>query len=215
MKKIDYKKEDKILYSPKETPTIINVPKMSFVAVTGVGDPNQLNGEYQKAMKILYGIAYAIKMSKMGKEKIEGYYDFVVPPLEGLWDVELDQITDFGISDKSKFRWISMIRLPEYVTEEVFEWAKNKLKEKQKDVDFSNTKLLTFEEGLCAQILHLGSYDEESKSIKVLKDFIKASGYKEDYDFENHRYHHEIYLSDPRKTSGDNLRTIIRYPIKK
>lgn len=215
MDKIDYKKEYKDLYLPKTKPMIIDVPKMNFVSVSGIGDPNIEGGEYQKAMQILYGITFTIKMSKMGNEMPDGYHDYVLPPLEGLWDIELDEITDFGISDKSKFKWISMIRLPEYVTPEVFEWAKEKLTEKNPDIDFSKTKYLSYEEGLCAQIMHKGPYDDEPKTIKILTNFIKENGYIEDYDLDNLRFHHEIYLGDPRKSKPENYRTVIRHPIKK
>lgn len=215
MEKVDYKKEYKELYFPKKEPMIINVPKMNFVAVKGKGDPNQKDGEYQKAMEVLYGITFTIKMSKMSGDTPVGYHDYVLPPLEGLWDIPLDEISDFGVTDKSLFHWISMIRLPEYVTEEVFEWAKEKLKKKNPEIDFSNTKYLTFEEGLCAQIMHIGPFDLEKPTINKLDDFIKESGYEPDFDLDKYRYHHEIYLSDFRKSKPENLKTVIRHPIRK
>lgn len=215
MNKIDFKKEYKDLYLPKTKPMIINVPKMNFVAVSGIGDPNELNGEYQKAMQILYGITFTIKMSKMSGDTPAGYFDYVLPPLEGLWNIDLNEISDFGIADKSKFKWISMIRLPIYVNEEVFEWAKEKLKQKHPEIDYSNTKLLIFEEGLCAQIMHIGPFDEENKTINILNNYIMDNGYEEDFDIKKNRYHHEIYLSDPRKSKKENLKTVIRHPIKK
>lgn len=174
MDKIDYKKEFKDLYLPKTEPMIINVPKMNFVAVKGIGDPNEEGGHYQQAMQILYGITFTIKMSKMSGDTPDGYYDYVLPPLEGLWDISFEEITDFGIADKSKFKWISMIRLPDYVTRDVFEWAKEKLKK-----------------------------------------YIELQGYKEDFNNYRYRYHHEIYLSDPRKAKPENLKTVIRHPIIK
>lgn len=213
--KIDYKKEYKDFYLPKNTPSIVEIPKMNFVSVKGVGDPNEIDGDYQNAMKILYGITFTIKMSKMNNETPKGYHDYVLPPLEGLWDIDIAEIKDFKIMDKSKFIWISMIRLPEYVTEEVFEWAKDKLKKKNPDIDYSNTKYLSFEEGLCVQIMHIGSYDEENVSIEKFKKFIKEKGYDEDFDIKNYRQHHEIYLNDPRKTKKESLKTVIRHPIKK
>lgn len=215
MDKIDYKKEFKDLYLPKTEPMIINVPKMNFVAVKGIGDPNEEGGHYQQAMQILYGITFTIKMSKMSGDTPDGYYDYVLPPLEGLWDISFEEITDFGIADKSKFKWISMIRLPDYVTRDVFEWAKEKLKIKHPDIDYSQTMYLTFEEGLCAQIMHKGPYDLENIAIEKLKKYIELQGYKEDFNNYRYRYHHEIYLSDPRKAKPENLKTVIRHPIIK
>lgn len=215
MNKIDYKKQDKKLYFPAKTPEIISIPKMKFVAVKGVGDPNEENGEYQQAMALLYGISYTIKMSKMTDEIPDDYHDFVVPPLEGFWRIDLDEITDFGIADKSKFSWVSMIRLPEFVSEETFDWAKEKLHIKKPDLDLSKAFFLEFEEGLCAQIMHIGPFDDEKPTINKLGEFIVNSGYEEDFDEDNFRLHHEIYLSDFRKTKPENLKTVIRYPIKK
>ncbi|MCX8074314.1 MAG: GyrI-like domain-containing protein [Clostridia bacterium] len=215
MDKIDFKKDFKKLYLPSQEPCIVEVPKMNFVSVMGHGDPNELDGEYQKSMKILYGITFTIKMSRLSNDQPDGYYDYVVPPLEGFWDIDLDKISDFGITDKSKFNWISMLRLPEYVTEEVFEWAKVKFKSKNPNIDYSNTKYLSFEEGLCAQIMHIGSYDNEKPSINKLTNYIHQNGYTEDFNENIYRYHHEIYLSDPRKTKLESLKTVIRHPIKK
>lgn len=215
IEKIDYKKQDKALYSPTTSPSIIDVPRMQFVAVSGRGDPNEIDGEYQRAMSLLYGISFTIKMSKYGKSTPLNYHDYVVPPLEGLWDIDLDEIHDFGVADKSKFDWISMIRLPEFVKEPIFEWAKSELIKKKPELDFSKLFYFDFEEGTCAQIMHVGPYDDESRSIKSLEDFVESSGFTEDFDLEKHRYHHEIYLGDPRKTAPSKLRTIIRHPIKK
>jgi hypothetical protein len=208
MDKIDYKKKDKELYSPGVKPVILNVPKMKFVTVEGKGDPNEVDGDYQKAMELLYGISYTIKMSKMGGETPEGYHDFIVPPLEGLWEVGVD------IADKSSFKWISMIRVPEFVSEEVFEWAKSKLSNKKPELDVSKLQYLSFEEGRTAQIMHIGSYDNENRTIKVLQEFIANSGYEEDFSPEKYRFHHEIYLNDPRKVDSSKIKTVIRYPIK-
>lgn len=214
MDKIDYKKQDKTLYSPKTTPSLIQVPKMSFVAVHGQGDPNQKDGEYQSAMGLLYDISFTIKMSKMSGNTPPGYHDYAIPPLEGLWDINLQEITDFGIADKSQFHWTSLIRLPDFVTEEVFDWARQKLATKKPDLDISKAIYLTFTEGLCAQIMHIGPYDEEPKTIKLLDDFIISSGHQPDFNTTEYRYHHEIYLGDPRKTKPENLRTVIRHPVK-
>lgn len=215
MNKVDYKKQDKELYFPDIEPQIINVPKMNFVAVSGVGDPNEADGEYQRALNLLYGISFTIKMSKMSGDTPPNYHDYAIPPLEGFWDIDLDEITDFGIADKSKFSWISMLRLPEYVTLEVFNWAKKRLSAKKPDLDITNVFYLSYEEGLCAQVMHISPYDTEAATINKLTQFIKKSGYKEDYDKDAYRYHHEIYLGDPRKTKPENLKTVIRHPITK
>ncbi|MDL2235803.1 GyrI-like domain-containing protein [Christensenellaceae bacterium OttesenSCG-928-L17] len=215
MDKIDYKKQDKELYFPTTTPVIIEVPKMSFVAVSGVGDPNEKDSEYQKAVGLLYGISFTIKMSKMSGDMPPNYHDYIVPPLEGLWDIDLDEVTDFGVADKSKFHWISMIRLPEFATEEVFEWAKQRFAAKKPEADVSRAVYLSFAEGLCAQVMHIGSFDEEMVTVDKLRDFVDKSGYGEDFDMAKYRYHHEIYLGDPRKSKLENLKTVIRHPIKK
>ena len=213
--KIDYKKQDKDLYLPSVNPTIVKVPKMNFVAVRGQGDPNDENGEYQKALPLLYGISYTIKMSKKQGDELKNYHDYTIPPLEGFWSIDLEQITDFGISDKSKFSWTSMIRLPEFVSEEVFEWAKKKLAKKKPELDALKALYLQFDEGECAQVMHLGSYDEELKTIKQLHQFISSQGFVEDFNSNCYREHHEIYLNDPRKVPPEKLKTIIRHPIKK
>lgn len=213
MEKVDYRKKDKSLYSLSAEPTIIEIPKMNFVAVKGRGDPNEVDGEYADALNLLYGISYTIKMSKKSDETPAGYHDFVVPPLEGLWDVGLDQLTYAGVIDKSQFEWVSLIRLPEFVMPEIFDWASEKLKQKKPDLDISKVFHLSFAEGLCAQILHVGSYDAEKATIDRLGDFVAGAGYVEDFDMEKYRYHHEIYLNDPRKTVPEKLKTIIRHPV--
>ena len=215
MGKIDFKKSEKELYFPSTIPSVIDVPKMNFVAVKGRGDPNEEGGEYQQAMGLLYGISFTIKMSKMSGDMPPGYEDFAVGALEGLWDIDLDEITDFGVADKSKFEWISMIRLPEFVTEEVFEWAKDKLKNKKPELDLSKAFYLSYAEGLCVQVMHKGPYDDEPATIRKMGEFVRESGYVEDYDKKAYRYHHEIYLGDPRKAKPENLKTVIRHPIKK
>ncbi len=209
--KIDFKKEQKELYQPKTTPSIIDVPEMVFIAVDGGGNPNT-SPAYKSALETLYGFSYSIKMSKMGTAQPTGYFDFVVPPLEGLWWFkDGGVITD--ILDKDNFCWTSMIRQPDFVTAEVFESTRLTLAEKKPELDLSKARLMKFTEGLCAQIMHIGAYDDEPVSIAVLESFIAESGYLP--DFTEPRRHHEIYLSDPRKTAPEKLKTVIRYPIKK
>jgi len=208
---IDFKKMQKDLYQPGTKPTIIKVPEMVFIMIDGRGDPNT-SEEYQTSLEILYGLSYAVKMSKIGGNQPKGYYDFVVPPLEGLWSTDTG-IFEPGITEKSAFRWTSMIRMPEFVTQEVFEAAKTNLIIKKPYLDSSLVRLEVFNEGLCAQVMHIGSYDSEPETIFALKTFIADSEYR--LDLSEKRKHHELYLSDPRKTSHDKLKTIIRYPIIK
>lgn len=216
MNKLDYKKEYKDLYMPKRTPSIVNIPKMNFITVKGKGNPNT-SSDYKMALEILYGLSFTIKMSKMSKDpkdKIAGYFEYVVPPLEGLWWIEDEYFDGMNIKDKDKFSWYSMIRQPEFVTAEVFERAKEKLIHKKTDLDLSNTSFKSIEEGLCVQIMHMGSYDDEIHSIKKMNEFILKEGYKT--DISKNRLHHEIYLSDPRKVKNiNNLKTVIRHPIVK
>jgi len=207
---IDYKKEYKDLYLPKTTPVIVDVPEMLFVAVKGKGNPNEENGEYQKAIEVLYGIQYTIKMSKKGNNLPLGYFDYVVPPLEGFW--WLDEGKDFPAENKSEYNWISMIRLPEFVDKKVFDWACDEVSKKKK-IDAGNATYLKIQEGLCVQCLHIGSYDEEPKTLKSMNDFIAGNGLQTDTN--ETRRHHEIYLSDPRKTEISKLKTVLRIPVKK
>jgi len=207
---IDYKKEYKDLYLPKTKPMVINVPEMCFAAVEGKGDPNDNNGEYQKALGILYSIQFTIKMSKMGNNKLDGYFDYVVPPLEGFWWVEDNEY--FFLKDKSKYNWISIIRLPEFVNKEIFKWACDEATKKKK-IETKIAKYIKIKEGLCVQCMHIGSYDDEPKTIKLIDDFIKENNLKNDIN--EKRRHHEIYLSDPRKTEISKLKTVIRIPVKK
>jgi hypothetical protein len=207
----DYKKEYKELYMPKSKPSIVNVPKIQYVAVRGSGDPNEETGEYANAVSILYGISYTIKMSYKGAKQIEGFFEYVVPPLEGLWWMG-DGTKGVDYNNKSGFHWISMIRVPEFVTSDILEWAKTEI-EKKKKIDTSKAELLEMEEGLCVQCLHIGSYDDEPVTVALMDEFIKNAGYINDIN--NERSHHEIYLSDPRKVSTEKLKTIIRHPIKK
>jgi len=207
---IDYKKEYKDLYLPKAKPVIIDVPEMSFVAVEGKGDPNEEDGEYKKAMGILYSIQFTIKMSKMGNTKLNGYFDYVVPPLEGFWWIDGKEW--LFQKDKSKYNWISLIRLPEFVNKDIFKWACDEVT-KKKDIETKNAKYLKVKEGLCVQCMHIGSYDDEPKTIKMMEEFIVENNLKNDIN--EKRRHHEIYLSDPRKTAASRLRTVIRIPVKK
>lgn len=206
----DYKKEYKEYYLSKSTPQIIEIPRMNYIAVRGKGDPNEEEGEYKRAISVLYAIAYTIKMSKMGEHRMDGYFDFVVPPLEGFWWQEGVQGVD--LSNKSSFQWVSVIRLPDFVTREEFEWAKEEAKRKKK-IDCSMSEFLTLEEGLCVQIMHHGPYDKEPYTVALMDKYIEEQGYEN--DFNDDRMHHEIYLSDVRKTSSEKLKTVIRHPIKK
>ncbi len=212
MDKLDYKKEYKELYQPKTKPSIIEVPEMIFIAIDGEGNPNTCP-EYKAAIEVLYGLSYAIKMSKMNGTQPAGYFEYVVSPLEGLWQVDGVDFDGMNVTDKDKFKWISMIRQPEFVTEEVFEQVKLVLKKKKPALDLSKARLMKMTEGLCVQIMHKGSYDDEPASIEQMKRFLDENGYIE--DFSEGRFHHEIYLSDPRKCSTDKLKTVIRHPIKK
>jgi hypothetical protein len=207
---LDYKKEYKDLYSPKNIPMIIEVPKMTFIAVEGKGNPNDENGEYRKALELLYGIQYTIKMSKKGNNIPKGYYDYVVPPLEGLWWSE--NSTSVQPKDKSKYMWLSIIRLPEYVTKEVFQWACSEVKNKKK-METEKVKYIKIDEGLCVQCMHIGSFDEEDKTVKLMEKYIGENNFINDIN--EKRRHHEIYLSDFRKTATEKLKTIIRIPIRK
>lgn len=206
----DFKKEYKELYQPKTKPSIVDVPEMLFIAVDGYGDPNT-SPEYQRAVETLYGLSYAIKMSPKSGHAIEGFFDYVVPPLEGLWwggDIDLETMT---ITDKSKFSWRMMIRQPEFVTEEVFAWAQETLAKKKPELDPSIAKLWRFGEGLCVQVLHIGPYDEEPETVRQMDAWAKEQGYR--IDISSTRHHHEIYLSDPRRTAPEKLKTVLRHPI--
>ena len=206
----DYKKEYREFYLPKQKPEIINVPVMNFIAVSGKGDPNQEGGTYQEAIGMLYTIAFTIKMSKKGSHPLEGYFDYVVPPLEGFWHQEGIQGVDY--SRKEHFEWISVIRLPEFAGKEALEWAKEEARLK-KQQDYSKVEFLTIEEGCCVQCMHIGSYDDEPATVEMMDRFIEEQGYEN--DFSDERRHHEIYLSDARRVARDKLKTVIRHPIRK
>lgn len=216
MEKLDYKKEYKDLYCPKKEPMLVQVPNMKFIMVHGKGNPNDENGEYKEALKLLYGLSFTIKMSKMGKEKIKGYFEYVVPPLEGFWWQEGTKEIKF--TEKEKFQWIAMIRQPEFVTEEVFKLACKQLYQK-KGIDTSKARWKEFEEGLCVQMMHIGSYDCEEETIHRIEEYMKNNYLRNDIgtiledDFI--RRHHEIYLSDPRRVKESNLKTVIRIPVRR
>ena len=206
----DYKKEYKEFYMPQSKPSVITVPEMNYIAVRGKGDPNEENGEYKAAIGLLYAIAFTIKMSYKGSHKIDGYFDYVVPPLEGFWwqyDAE-----NIDYAHKEDFNFIALIRLPDFVTKSDFDWAISEAT-KKKRTDFSKVEFLTYDEGVCVQCMHIGPYDDEPKTIALMHEFIKANGYEP--DLSSSRYHHEIYLSDPRKCDPSKLKTVVRHPIKK
>ncbi|MCD8074646.1 MAG: GyrI-like domain-containing protein [Lachnospiraceae bacterium] len=206
----DYKKEYKEFYLPPKTPGIVEVPEMNYVAVRGTGDPNAEGGEYKATIGLLYGISYTIKMSYKGSRSIDGYFAYVVPPLEGVWWQQENDGIDY--SRKDTFEWISMIRLPEFVTEEVFQWAVREASEKKKE-DFSKVEFFRYSEGLCVQCMHIGSYDEEPGTIEKMNRYLAENGLENDYSGE--RFHHEIYLSDPRRVPPERCKTVIRQPVKR
>jgi len=206
----DFKKEYREFYLPPRTPQIVDVPPARYVFLRGSGDPNVPGGEYQQALSVLYAVAYTVKMSKLGDHRMAGYFDFVVPPLEGLWWQEGPEQINLG--RKEAFQWISMIRLPDFVTEAEFRWAKEEA-EKKKKLDCGRAELLAMEEGTCVQIMHFGPYDDEPATVRLMDEFAFSQGYR--MDFGGVRRHHEIYLSDPRKTSPEKLRTVIRHPVAK
>ncbi|MGT2801329.1 GyrI-like domain-containing protein [Streptococcus henryi] len=206
----DYKKEYKEFYLPKKKPSIVELPKINYLAVRGQGDPNAEDGEYKQSITLLYAIAYTIKMSEKGQHQLEGYFDYVVPPLEGFCWQEGVEGVDY--TRKEDFHFISLIRLPDFVTKEAFDWAIAEATEKKK-TDFSKVEFLSYEEGLCVQCLHVGLYDNEPETVALRHDFMAEKGYQ--LDISEKRYHHEIYLSDARRVAPEKLRTVIRHPIKK
>lgn len=206
----DFKKEFKEFYMPKNKPEIVTIPKMNYIAVRGKGDPNEEGGTYKQAISVLYAVAYTLKMSYKTDHKIEGFFEYVVPPLEGFW--WQDCVTGIDYSDKSGFNWISVIRLPDFVTQKDFDWAVQTA-EKKKKLDCSSAEFLTVDEGLCVQIMHHGPYDDEPATVEIMDKYISENGYVN--DITDDRLHHEIYLSDPRKTSPEKQKTVIRHPIRK
>ncbi len=220
----DYKKEYREFYMPKNKPGIVEVPLMNYIAVRGKGNPNEEGSEYKATIGLLYAIAFTIKMSKKGSRQIDGYFDYVVPPLEGFWwqtAQEEDRNTALvkqrvlqGIdyTRKDDFHFISVIRLPDFVTKDDFDWAKEEAAKKKK-TDFSKVEFFTYNEGLCVQCMHIGSYDDEPETIKMMHDFAASQDYET--DITDQRFHHEIYLSDARKVTPERLKTVIRHPIKR
>lgn len=206
----DFKKEYKELYQPKSKPQIVEVPPMNYIAVRGTGDPNEDDGAYQQAISVLYAVAYTLKMSYKTDYKIAGFFEYVVPPLEGFW--WQDDVDGVNYADKSGFYWISVIRLPDFVTKSDFDWAVETAAKKKK-LDCSSAEFLTIEEGLCVQMMHVGSYDDEPASVALMDDYLAQNDYVNDLTAE--RLHHEIYLSDPRKTAPEKRKTVLRHPIKK
>lgn len=206
----DYKKEYKEFYMPPKRPHIVEIPSMNFLAVQGKGDPNEEDGEYQQAVGLLYGMAYMIKMSYKGEHQMEGYFEYVVPPLEGLW--WQDGVMGVDYSCKSSFQWISLIRLPDFVKKSDFQWAREEATRKKK-MDFSAVDFFSYEEGLCVQCMHIGPYDEEPVTVLSMEQYAKDNGYA--IDITEKRHHHEIYLGDPRKADVSKLKTVIRHPIRK
>lgn len=206
----DFKKEYKEYYMPKNKPEIVCVPKVNYIAVRGTGNPNEEGGDYKKAIGVLYAVAYTLKMSHKTEYKIDGFFDYVVPPLEGFWWQE--NIEGIDYSDKNTFNWISVIRLPEFVTRKDFIWAID-IAEKKKKLDCSSAEFFTLEEGLCVQIMHHGAFDDEPETISIMDKYLYENGYEN--DFSDTRLHHEIYLSDARKVTPDKFKTVIRHPIRK
>lgn len=207
----DYKKEYKEFYIPKNKPSIVEIPKMNYIAVRGKGNPNDENSEYKATIGLLYAIAFTIKMSYKGNYKIDGYFEYVVPPLEGFWwqDGSRNGI-DYG--KKDNFNFISVIRLPDFVTKKDFDWAIEEAT-KKKNEDFSNVEFLSYDEGVCVQCMHIGSYDNEPETVDIMHKYMLKNGYE--LDINENRLHHEIYLSDPRRCDESKLKTVVRHPIKK
>ena len=206
----DFKKEYKEFYMPKNKPEIVTVPKANYIAIRGKGDPNEVCGAYQQAISVLYAVAYTLKMSYKTDHKIEGFFEYVVPPLEGFWWQDGIDVIDY--TDKASFNWISVIRLPEFITQKDFEWAVETATKKKK-LDCSSAELMTIDEGLCVQIMHLGSFDDEPATIALIDEYLEKNGYVN--DITKTRLHHEIYLSDARRVVPEKWKTVIRHPIKK
>ncbi|MBM6935853.1 GyrI-like domain-containing protein [Enterococcus cecorum] len=205
----DYKKEFKSLYQPKKTPEIVTIPKMNFIGISGQGDPNEVNGAYQKAVQELYTLSYTLKMSYKTNYQIPGFFEYVVPPLEGFWwQLGID---GYDWMRKDLFQWLSVIRVPDFITEKDFEWAKNQAIAKKK-LNNVQAKLMMIDEGEVVQMMHIGPYDTEIQTVEKMTSYLSEVGYEE--DFSSQRHHHEIYLSDPRRCSPDKLKTILRHPVR-
>ncbi len=207
----DYKKEYKEFYMPKNKPSIVKVPKMNYIAVRGKGNPNDENGEYKASIGLLYAIAFTIKMSYKGTHKIDGYFEYVVPPLEGFWWQD-GMKGSFDYNNKDAMHFISIIRLPDFVSKKDFDWAIEEASKKKKQ-DFSKLEFLTYDEGICVQCMHIGSYDNEPATMELMHQYMIENGYE--LDITDTRFHHEIYLSDPRRCEISKLKTVIRHPIRK
>lgn len=206
----DFKKEYKEFYMPKSKPAIVTIPKANYIAVRGKGNPNEEGGAYQKAIGVLYAVAYTLKMSYKTDYKIEGFFEYVVPPLEGFWCQE--NVSGIDYSNKDTFNWISVIRLPDFITEQHFDWAVATASKKKK-LDCSSAEFLTIDEGLCVQIMHIGPFDDEPETVAVMDAYLEDNGYVN--DFSDTRLHHEIYMSDARKVAPEKWKTVIRHPVKK
>lgn len=206
----DYKKEYKEFYMPKKKPSIVEIPKMNYIAVRGKGNPNDEDSEYKNSIGLLYAIAFTIKMSYKGMHKIDGYFEYVVPPLEGFWWQE--NTNDIDYNRKEDMNFISVIRLPDFVTEDDFKWAVDEATAKKKQ-DFSKVEFFAYNEGICVQCMHIGSYDNEPETVELMHKYMEENGYE--LDITDSRLHHEIYLSDPRRCDESKLKTVVRHPIKK
>ena len=205
----DFKKEYKELYIPQNKPQIVNVPKMNYIAVRGTGNPNEEGGAYQQAIGVLYAVAYTLKMSYKTEYKIEGFFEYVVPPLEGFWWQNDGKGIDY--SNKDAFHWISVIRLPDFVSKQDFDWAVETAARKKK-IDCSSAEFLTMDEGLCVQMMHMGPFDDEPETVALMDHYLQENGYINDIN--EHRFHHEIYLSDARKVAPEKWKTVIRHPVR-
>ncbi len=218
VEKVDYKLSQKELYQPSREPGLIDVPKMLFLKVDGQGDPNLEGGEYQKAVEILYALTFTIKMSSKGSKVLPGYFEYAVPPLEGLWWLADDKDMDF-FSNKERYRWTSLIRQPEFVTDDVLDWAKDEVRRKKPGVQIEKASLVTFSEGLCVQAMHIGPYDKEPETLARMETYMLENGLEYDIgamlDNGMLKRHHEIYLGDPRKSKPENRKTVLRHPVKK
>lgn len=209
MMAFDFKKEYREFYLPKGKPEIIQIPPMHYVAVRGAGDPNVPGGTYQQALQTLYTLSYTLKMSYKAGYQMDGFFEYVVPPLEGFWWQEGSERLDYG--HKERFHWISVIRLPDFVTEQDLQWAKATAAQK-KGLDCTGAEFFRVEEGLCVQCMHLGSYDEEPATVEKMDAYLTENGYCN--NLTSSRLHHEIYLRDVRKTAPEKLKTVIRHPIQ-
>ncbi len=205
----DYKKEYKEFYMPKSQPSIVTLPGCNYLAVRGRGDPNREDGEYKASIGLLYGIAFTIKMSYKSGHNIDGYFEYVVPPLEGFWWQE--GMTGIDYAHKETLEFISAIRLPDFVTRAEFDWAVGEATRKKK-TDFSAVEFFPYAEGTCVQCMHIGAYDNEPATIEAMHACMARNGYA--LDISDRRHHHEIYLSDPRKTAPEKLKTVLRHPIR-